>query len=400
MGRVHPPYKIGEHVSALVKLFIIQLTKGCGNEMCISTSCHTYCTRTADRPYRPWTELSARAIAFELACEPNAVALLCHDSDGNVLLKPPDVGSSNGTFHATRFADKGSIDEKSMSQAIFDTEKVTSFLNDGRVYSRSDRAYLRTMQELDYDFDSFPTRLCKPAEDDLVYSLVYTILSSLHFLFEHIEAQDWPILNIAHHTRQVMFFISDHITMYVGSRLARALKYVYDGVGQQSDHAQIVHELLLQALGCEDISRGAQAPQQHDPHYRNNTTLPNSTLKERVISRRDVLGLGSVNQHSLLFEVITAAFLKSWNGSGNVPVGSPADYALSAMDWLGKSYYSTLVFLGHAMYDATIDQILHHIILVSILHFNNMRTVLNLTIFLQRRALARSTRVFLTYTAF
>lgn len=342
MGRVSPPYNLEEHVSALVKLFIIQLTKGCGSEMCISRSCHTYCTRTADRPYRPWTELSARAIAFQLACEPNAVALLCHDSSGNALLKVSDIDSGDGSLYATKIAEKGPVDEKSMSQALFDTDIITSFLNDGRVYSRSDRAYLRTMQELDHDLDSFPTRLCKATDDDSVYSLVDTILSSLHFLFKHIETQDWPILNTRPHARRVMLLISDHTTMHVGSRLARTLKHVHDAGGQQSDQAQTVHLLILKALNGHEVSRNSQNLQQRDT--RSDATSPNSTLMERVLSRRDVLGLGSVNQHSLLFEVMTAAFLKSWDGSGDVPAGSPVDYALSAMNWSGKSYSSTLLF--------------------------------------------------------
>jgi len=39
---------------------------------------------------------------------------------------------------------------------------------------------------------------------------------------------------------------------------------------------------------------------------------------------------------------MTAAFLRSWDGSADIKAESSADYALSAMDWIGKLDLSLL----------------------------------------------------------
>lgn len=339
MGRVQRKSMTGQSTSALVKLFILQLTKGCGSAACISTFCHTYRMRTADRPYRPWSTLSARAMAFQLASEPNAANLLCHDVNGNALLEVSEDDLE--TLHALRIADHGPVDEKSMTQSLFDTDGIIEFINDGGNLSRSQRSYLRTMQCFDRDLDAFSTRLRDADNDESIYSLVDIFVSSLHSLLKNIDAEDWPCHTAFKHSRRMSFLTSDHTSIHIGLRLAKLINHlIRECTGERPQHAQTVHDLLLLALDGTGESRGTQERHQEvvtSPFPPKDPVLSETTLTERVLSRRDMLGLANFPKHSLLFEVMTAVFLKSWDGGAQIPARSSASEALSAMDWLGKS---------------------------------------------------------------
>jgi hypothetical protein len=94
----------------LVRYYLSQILHGCTNAHCTTPTCLSCNKRLASRPFRPPTQLTARALAFYLASQDHPRRAICPH--------PLKVDPSSSELDGVQQAKK---DPKALGQNMYDT---------------------------------------------------------------------------------------------------------------------------------------------------------------------------------------------------------------------------------------------------------------------------------------
>ncbi|KAF2276683.1 uncharacterized protein EI97DRAFT_466830 [Westerdykella ornata] len=123
----------------VLKHYLSQILFGCKNPKCTTPTCRTYNERSSMKPFRPPTELTARALAYYLTSLDSPTQGLCP----HALERPSD------NLEIDVQQRRGRKDPKSLGQNLFDTEAIyRSLYAEGPIEQSADGSQL--------DLDMFP----------------------------------------------------------------------------------------------------------------------------------------------------------------------------------------------------------------------------------------------------